>query len=251
MKISCVIPAYEQHELLMRCLTSACAQTGVDLEVIVTDDSASDAIRASTLALARTHPFVRYVEGPRSGNAIDNWNHGLDQARGALLVLAHQDEYFVDPTYLRRAVRALADPRVAAAVARTRVTGVGRPSRFALVAPIARRLPYPKWWLPTVNWIGPTAAMVFRPPHRFDRSLVQLADVEFYGRVLAGGTPVMVHGVCVGSLGHHADQITAAIDPIALAREELRALAARTPPAISRAQHTLAHLATFLRSRGG
>ena len=249
MTISCVIPAYEQHALFMRCLTSACAQTGVDLEVIVSDDSSTDAIRTSTLEWAKTYPFIRYVDGPRSGNAVDNWNHGLDQARGALLVLTHQDEHFVDPTYLRRAVAAMADPGVTAVLARATVRGIDRPSRFALVAPIARRLPHPIWWLPVVNWIGPTAAVVFRPPHRFDRSLVQLADVEFYGRALAGGRAVMLGGVCVGSLGHHAGQITAAIDPIALARRELRALAARTPPAISPAQQVLANLATFLRSR--
>ena len=250
MMISCVIPAYEQRDLFMRCLTSACAQTGVDLEVVVTDDSGSDAIRTPTLDLAGTFPFIRYVEGPRTGNPVDNWNHGLDQARGVLLVLAHQDEYFIDPNYLGRAVAAMADPDVAGVLARTTVTGVSRPSRFGLVAPIARRLPRPLWWLPVVNWIGPTAAVVFRPPHRFDRSLVQLADVEFYGRVLTGRSRVMLQGVCIGSLGHHADQITTAIDPIAVAREELRALAARTPPAIGRAQHVLSHLATFLRSQG-
>ena len=249
MKISCVIPAYEQRELFIRCLTSACAQTGVDVEVIVSDDSSTDAIRTVTLEWAKTHPFVRYVQGPRNGNAVDNWNHGLDRARGALLVLTHQDEHFVDPTYLRRAVAAMADPSVTAVVARATVRGVNRPSRFALVAPIARRLPHPIWWLPVVNWIGPTAAVVFRQPHRFDRSLVQLADVEFYGRALVDGRAVMLDGVCVGSLGHHAGQITAAIDPIALAREELRALSTRTPPAISRVQHVLGHLATYLRSR--
>lgn len=248
--ISCVIPAFEQVDLFRRCLTSACAQTGVEIEVIVTDDSASDAIRALTLTLASTHRFVRYVRGPRTGNAVDNWNSGLDHARGELLVLVHQDEYFVAPTYLRRAVAAMAAPHIVAVIARTRVIGVTRPSRFAPASAIARRLPFPVWWLPIVNWIGPTAAFVFRPPHRFDPSLLQLADVEFYARVLASGAFAWLDTISVGSLGHHPDQITAGINPVRLARRELEDLATRSPPAISSSQHRLARLANQLRSRG-
>lgn len=247
--ISCVIPAFEQPELFGRCLSSACAQTGVDLEIIVSDDSASDVVARLTRERAETHAVIRYVRGPKSGNAVDNWNHGLDQARGDVLVVAHQDEYFIDPTYLRRAVAAMATPQTAAVVARIAVTGVTRPSRFALASAIAQRLPRPIWWLPVVNWIGPTAAFVFRPPHRFDPRFVQLADVEFYARVLAGRGPVILDGLCVGSLGHHLDQITARIDPHVLARAELSVLASRTPPAIGPVQHALARWATRLRSR--
>ena len=246
--ISCVIPTFENRDMVAACLASACRQTGVDVEIIVTDDSRTDIIADLTRETAARHPNVRYEVGPRSGNPVDNWNHGLEHARHDLRVVLHQDETLLDPTYLNRAVRALARSKAPATVARTRVTGVTRPSRFGLVAPVARRLPRPAWWLPVVNWIGPTAAFVFRGPHRFDPSFVQLVDVEFYGRVLAGKRPILLGDECVGSLGHHPDQISARIDPIALARQELADLATRSPAAISPLQHRLARLAIRLRA---
>jgi len=247
--ISCVIPAYENAALFRLCLDSARAQTGVDLEIIVTDDSGSGAIAALTREAAQSDPRIRYIEGARTGNAVDNWNHGLDATRGALAVLLHQDERFIDPTYLKRASDRLSGDDIVAVVAGTAVTGVTRPSRFALASTIVRRLPAPAWWLPAFNWIGPTAAFVFHQPRRFDRTLVQLADVEFYHRVLRGRRWARLEGVCVISLGHHPDQITARIDPHAAARSELTALASRMPPAIGRVQGALAHLATRFRSR--
>ena len=246
--ISCIIPTFENRDLVAACLASACGQTGVDLEIIVTDDSHSDGVATLARETAARFANLRYVVGPRSGNPVDNWNHGLDLARHDLRVVLHQDEVFLDPTYLDRAVRALARSKAPAAVARTRVTGVTRPSRFGLVAPVARRLPHPAWWLPTVNWIGPTAAFVFRGPHRFDPSLVQLVDVDFYARVLAGTRPILLGGLCVGSLGHHPDQISARIDPIALARRELADLATRSPATVSPLQYRLARLAISLRA---
>ena len=247
MEITCVIPAFERLDLLARCLASVCAQQAVGVEVIVSDDSRSSGIRALTVAMAATHPFVRYVAGARSGNPVDNWNHGLDLAAAPLRLLAHQDEFLIDPLFLRRAVDAMAPIEVAAVLGRTVVSGVTRRSRFGLIAPLARRLPHRAWFLPMVNWIGPTAAFVFRAPLRFDPAMVQLADVEFYGRVLKTGRLVVLPGVSVGSLGHHPGQITAGIDPVAAGLADLRTLALRTPAPLGTLQHSLARRAVTLR----
>jgi hypothetical protein len=59
--------------------------------------------------------------------------------------------------------------------------------------------------------------------------LVQLADVEFYERVLEHGRLVRLSGVSVASLGHHARSITARINPSARALMELDDLARRLP----------------------
>ena len=231
MDITCVIPAFENPDLLARCLASVTAQTDVALEIIVTDDSHTDATRAHLADLARAFPGVRYLAGARSGNPVDNWNHGLDHARGALQVVVHHDEYLLDPGYLRRAAAAMADPAVAAVIGGVTVAP---PSRFALAAGLARGLGRPRWLLPAINWIGPTAAFVFRAGHRFDPALVQLVDVDFYRRVLATGRLEILSGrPCVGSLGRHPAAITARIDPRALALAELRDLARRAEPPIT------------------
>ena len=226
MDLTCVIPAFENPGLLTRCLTSVVAQEDVNLEIVVTDDSRTAAVRD----LVGAFPAVRYLQGALTGNPVDNWNRGLDQAGGDLRVVVHHDEYLVDPRYLRRATDAMADPSVAAVTGGVVVAGA---SRFALAAGVARSLGSPPWLLPAINWIGPTAAFVFRRGHRFDPGLVQLVDVEFYRRVLAAGRLASLGGVCVGSLGRHPAQITARIDSRHVALAELRGLAHRARPPIS------------------
>ena len=242
-EISCVIPAYESLELVSACLASVRAQADVSAEIIVSDDSRGDRIRQLVTHEARTASDIRFLEGARTGNPVDNWNHGLAAARARLRVVIHQDEVLRDHRYLRDAVEALNRPGVVATIGPTTVTGGSRPSRHNAVAPIGRRLPAAPRFLPLINWIGPTAAFVFRGDHRFDPTLVQLVDVEFYGRVLRTGRYVVLPGDRVASRGYHDDQITARIDPIPLALAELDGLAARRPPAIGPWVHTAATLA--------
>ena len=230
-EISCIIPAYENLDLFARCLASVCAQSEVAVEIIVSDDSRTDAVRTFTLALAAAYPSIRHIAGPRSGNPVDNWNHGLDAAHAPVALLVHHDEFLIDPLFLRRAVDAMQRGPVAV-MGHTAVIGMRRASRFGLVSAVFRRWSGRIWWLPLFNWIGPTAALVFRTPMRFDPALVQLVDIDFYLRVLAKGDLTILDGLCVGSLGHHGASITSRIDPDAAARLDLATLAARTPPAI-------------------
>ena len=250
-EISCIIPTHEQPELVARCLISLAAQRRATPEIIVTDDSGSPAVRDLVAALAPVTPPVRLLDGARTGNPVDNWNAGLARARAPLQVLIHQDEFLVDTLYLRRAIDALERTAAAACVGGVVVIGLNRPSRFARVAPLAARLWGARRLLPLVNWIGPTAAFVFRAGPRFDRGLVQLADVEFYRRVLATGPLVRLPGVAVGSLGHHDGQITARIDPLRQALKDLAILASRRPPAISPLEHAVLTAALRLRLRLG
>ena len=110
------------------------------------------------------------------------------------------------------------------------------------------RAPGARALLPMINWIGPTAAFVFRTGARFDPALVQLADVEFYGRVLARGGFVRLAGRSVESLGRHPDQISARIDGRALAVAEIDLLAARRPPPFSPLAYAVYRAALTLRA---
>ena len=231
-EIACVIPTFESLDLVAACLKSVLAQTGVAPQIIVSDDSRSDRVRRYVADTARSKGAVSYLDGPRTGNPVDNWNRGLDAATAPLRVLVHQDERLIEPNYLRDAVDALRRTSAVAVIGRTMVDSGLRPSRHATVAAIGRRLPYAPRFLPMINWIGPTAAFVFRGDHHFDRDLVQLVDIEFYGRVLKTGSYIVLLGSRVGSRGYHSEQITAKIDPISLALEELDALAARSPAVI-------------------
>lgn len=225
MEISCVVPAFETPVLLRVCLHSILRQQRVALELIVSDDSASSQVRDLIAADDVLAGRVLYLPGPRSGNPIDNWNLGLKASRAPACVLVHHDEHLIDRLYLRDALDRLNVPGVAAVVGAAEVIGVNRPSGFARARRLARLLGRPRWLLPSLNWIGPTAAFVFRGGPRFDPRFVQLADVEFYRRVLASGSVAFLDRRCVASLGHHEAQITARIDPLALAAAELSSMA--------------------------
>jgi glycosyltransferase involved in cell wall biosynthesis len=250
-EISCVIPAYENLDLLTKCLASVVAQRDVAMEIIVTDDSRSPAVADFMADTPGSTVIARYLKGPRSGNPVENWNAGLAAARAPLNLLIHHDEWLIEPRYLRKAVDALNRTGAAASLAGVTVKGVDRASRFGLVAPIAGRRWGAARLLPAINWIGPTAVFVFRSGHRFDPALVQLADVEFYGRVLRTGPLVRLPGVAVGSLGHHDAQITARIDPRVQALRELAMLAARTPPGVSPLAYALCRAMLNFRSDSG
>jgi glycosyltransferase involved in cell wall biosynthesis len=247
-QISVVIPAYESDDLVRHALDSVIAQEDIEMEIIVSDDSTSPRVADLTATAASRHGAVRWIQGPRSGVAAENWNHGLSHARFSAKVVLHQDERYVDRRFLRRALDALARPGVAAAAGGVQVTGMTRASRFAMVAPL-RHVPGAKALLPIINWLGPTGAFVFVGDHRFDTTLVQFVDVEFYGRVLRHGRLASLAGVSVASLGHHPESITARIDGHALALAELKRLTVGAAPAISPFQHAVL-LATLKARRG-
>ncbi|HEY5072678.1 MAG TPA: glycosyltransferase [Caulobacteraceae bacterium] len=251
MEASCVIPAFENPDLLGRCLLSALSQEEIELEVIVSDDSHSTSVRDLTAALAVLFPSLRYFAGPRSGNPVDNWNRGLDLAQGRMCVVVHHDEFFIDRRFLRRAVDRIDRERLPAVIGGTLVLGVERPSRFRAANAVARALGAPLWMLPSLNWLGPTAAFVFRRGPRFDPNLVQLVDVEFYRRVLGAGPAVFLDGACVGSLGHHSASITATIDTHAMAMRELRLLQSAAKPLLGRVEYAGHRLYRRLRSWRG
>ncbi|MBV8594050.1 MAG: glycosyltransferase family 2 protein, partial [Caulobacteraceae bacterium] len=103
-EISCVVPTYESLVMARRCLASISRQEAVRVQIVVTDDSIRPDVRADLQRLARSTPGAEYYPGPRSGNPADNWNAGLERARGRYSVLIHHDEALADPTFLRRAV---------------------------------------------------------------------------------------------------------------------------------------------------
>lgn len=80
LRISLVIPAYNEESHLMACLDAVAAQTVRPFEVIVVDNNSSDA----TAEIARSYSFVRVVREPRQGLALAR-DAGFDAARGELI----------------------------------------------------------------------------------------------------------------------------------------------------------------------
>ena len=224
-EISCIVPAYENIALLSRCLMSILTQECARTEVIVCDDSASLDVSDLVNCLATLYPQLRYVSGPRSGNPVENWNRGIDEACAKYCVLIHHDEFLVDSKYLRKAIDKLEATGLPAVIGRCSVVAITRRSRFALMQRLMLSVNAPLWTLYAVNWIGSTAVVVFNRLNnpRFDVNFVYLVDVDFYYRLLSSAQRIQfLDGISVVSLGHHAAQITAKCDVLTQSIKEAR-----------------------------
>lgn len=80
MKISIVIPVYNEAEHLADCLNSIARQTTAPHEVIVVDNNSSD----SSLAVALSFDFVSVITEPRQG-VVHARNTGFNAAKGDLI----------------------------------------------------------------------------------------------------------------------------------------------------------------------
>jgi glycosyltransferase involved in cell wall biosynthesis len=248
-KVSCVAATYNDPVLADRCLRSILDQSLRETEIIVTDDSTTRDIENLVGALRGNGAAIVYLPGARTGNAVDNWNHGLDQARGAFSVLVHHDERFVDPDWLARASATLGRNPGRAVAAGAISPGIDGKSRFAAVARVGRLIHPPPWTLYLANWIGPTAVLMF-PTHlglRFDRTLVWLVDVDFYARLWALTGPFLRDdSPSVVSTPHHG-QITARLDILAIHRREARRLATSAGGPLTVGQRAAIELSLRLR----
>lgn len=110
MKVSVVVPAYNQAGYLREAIASALAQSHADLEVIVVDDGSTDDTRLVCLGFA--DPRVIYVFQSNDGTrGIGARNQALMRATGEWVAPLDQDDRWA-PDKLEKQLK-LADARTA------------------------------------------------------------------------------------------------------------------------------------------
>jgi glycosyltransferase involved in cell wall biosynthesis len=94
MFLSIVIPTYNNIRIFERCkfLLDDVFCNKNKIELIVTDDSTSDIVKIYLQEFQHIH----YVKHERTGNPVDNWNHGIKLSNGRYFWLLHHDEYVND-----------------------------------------------------------------------------------------------------------------------------------------------------------
>lgn len=96
LRISLVIPAFNEAEHIRACLDAVSRQTVRPFEVIVVDNNSTD----ETIAIARLYPFVRIVHEPRQG-VVYARDAGFDAARGDVIGRIDVDG-ILPPDWIRR-----------------------------------------------------------------------------------------------------------------------------------------------------
>lgn len=185
--ISICIPAYNRIEYLKNLLNSIARQNFRDFEVVISDDSNTDAVKA--LAMEYTNKFpLRYYHNPSPAGTPENWNMAIAHARGEWIKLMHDDDAFTHD-YSLKAFADGAKQHPEASFIFSGYYNVNESGSFEQDYPAALTyqsvLKHPALLL-AGNIIGPPSVVMHkRFDHiRYDKNLKWLVDIDFYIRAL-------------------------------------------------------------------
>ena len=210
---SIVLPVFNNLELFRRALGSTLQQQGVEMEIIVTDDSTNTAIADYVASL--NHPQLRYFHNQPGLGAVSNWNHGLSKAQGDYVILMHHDEAMTGEDYLQR-VQRLLDDGCDVVVSDVEVSINGIIKRRHFTTAIKRFFFRHPSLLFFTNAVGPCACVAFKREliQDFNNQLHWLVDVEWYYRMFKGRHVIYNPQLTIRSIHGHEGQITQELDII-------------------------------------
>lgn len=224
MKISIIIPSFNNLCLFVNALNSVLSQNEKDIEIIVTDDSTSDEIAdyCSTIVDKRIH----YYHNIPSLGAVRNWNYGISLAMSQNIIILHHDEEFGDPNFLSLVLDGLSksDIVVSNILVRKSSNKINRGlipdwlKKFFLCIPSS---------LLILNYIGPCACIAFKKKLSvlFDTRFVWLVDCEWYYRLfkMANSYSYLSNQYIISNHGHK-EQISNNLDIYKCAYREMHIL---------------------------
>jgi glycosyltransferase involved in cell wall biosynthesis len=217
--VSICIPTYNHARFLPETLESVLAQRNADFEVIIIDDSSTDATASIAHEFAvRDRRITVHVNDQNLG-MVPNWNRCLELARGTYIKYLFGDDLFASPDALRLMVEAIERTPGTTLVssARTIIDEQSQPidciSNFPdsfssegrdVIRRCLRRITRDH------NLIGEPSAVLFRRDvagRGFDCRYRQLVDLEMWFHLLEQGRFVYLAApLC--SFRHHEGQQT-------------------------------------------
>ncbi len=102
MKISVIIPTYNEADVIQSCIESLGGQTYEDFEIIIVDDGSSDATSQILRGASKILPDFYFLEQNHKGAGAAR-NLGAKKAKGEILVFVDADMTF-DKDFLRRLI---------------------------------------------------------------------------------------------------------------------------------------------------
>lgn len=93
-KVSVIVPVYNQMKYIRTCILSIQNQTLKDIEIICVDDASSDETSNIIRELMRQDIRIRYRRNERNLGPGISRNVGLDMAKGKYLIFLDSDDYF-------------------------------------------------------------------------------------------------------------------------------------------------------------
>ena len=216
--VTIVIPTYRQADTLGAAITSALAQSHVQLEVLVMDDASPDGTPDVT-ARAASDPRVRVIRNPSNLGRVANYRAGLERARGEWVLVLDADDILIDPGFVAAAVAA-ADRGVVLVVGGQRWRDLGD-GRFRDRFPTTRSQEIVEGWQFFLRWTSPLQVV----PHLgslyraeaartagFYRHDILSSDWESLRRLCLRGHVVLLHRLA-GEWRGHEGNVSRQLDP--------------------------------------
>jgi glycosyltransferase involved in cell wall biosynthesis len=101
-----LIPAYNGQAYIAETLECALAQTGIGIQILVSDDASTDGT-AAILARYASSPRIKVMMQPRNIGLFPNWNFLLRANTAPTFTLISQDDVFASNNAVARAVEIL------------------------------------------------------------------------------------------------------------------------------------------------
>lgn len=186
-KVSICVPAYGNPEGIRRLLASIKEQDFTDYEVVLTDDSPDDSVKAA--ALSAGMEGLHYHKNETRLGATGNWNEAVRRAKGEYIKMMHHDDWFSRPDSLGCFVKLLDDaPKAALAFCGSWQVTLGQPAdRFARCISDENEALIREDWrnLFLGNYIGAPSATIYRKnDQEYEPRLTWVMDMEYYMRLL-------------------------------------------------------------------
>jgi glycosyltransferase involved in cell wall biosynthesis len=209
--ISICIPAYKHVDYLKRLLDSIAIQTFKDYEVVITDDSPGNEVEQLCLQYASLP--VRYIKNEKPLGSPENWNAGIQNAKGEWIKIMHDDDWFSRPDSLE----------CFATVAKANEVGSFIFSGFAEVdeeKQTTKQSTISNFYLRLLrkspltlfkkNFVGhPSTTLIGRNcGHIYDSRFKWVVDIEFYIRYLTNHKKLVAIKKPLINIGISKDQIT-------------------------------------------
>lgn len=181
-KVSIIIPSYNNSESFKRTITSVINQDYNDYEIIVTDDSNNDDIQ--NLVDELNHPKIRYFKNLIPLGVPENWNEGLKKASGEYIKIIHHDDWFENKDSLRKFIDLL-DKNPDSDFGYSKSVNVDLETckiKKRKAEKYVKQLSEDCFELFFNNRIGAPSVTIFRNGKNifFDKNLTWVVDVDFY-----------------------------------------------------------------------
>jgi len=187
--VSICIPAYEQTQYLEKLLESLLIQTFTNFEVILTDDSKTDAVAVLVEKYQKAlGDKLLYIRNKPGLGSPENWNKAIGLAKGKWIKLMHHDDWFTYPDSLMEFVHLAQqnpDKLICSAILKyypqqdSYYVHYMTPEQKQLVEQMPAILIL-------VCYIGLPSCTIYAKQiaQEFDPKLIWMVDIEFYMRTL-------------------------------------------------------------------